>query len=145
MVSIFCVMLPLGLVDGLDPGPGAGGRLHFPGQVQAALAALVEGIADEGLGFPRQGVLDRELQFLVVVAREIIDGHDQGHAESLHVLDVLVQVVEALDQRLDVLFGQAILAGAAMVLQGPEGRDQHHGVDVELSRLADEIQELLAS
>ena len=77
------------------------------------------------------------------VAGEVVDGHDDRQAEAVDVLDVLLQVFDALVERLDVRLAQFLQRHAAVQLQGADRGHDHHGVGLDAGLAALDVEELL--
>ncbi len=115
-----------GVVDEFEIRRFFTGLDDLAGQLHAALAALLphlgerEGRAQLPAFFLHKG------QFRLRVQREAVDGHDDGQAVFLDVLDVLLEVGDARSKGLQVLLAQFRLCQAAMHLQRPDRRYHHH-------------------
>ena len=103
------------------------------------LAAALERLVQLGR---MRAVLEREpadeVDLLVRVAREPVDGDDGAQPEPGHDLEVAPQVLGAELDRV-----QPAVGIAAVMLERLGGRDEHDGARAEPARAADDVQELL--
>ena len=77
------------------------------------------------------------------VAGEVVDGHHHRQAEAVDILDVLLEVLHALVEGLDVGFAEILHRHAAVELQGADRGHDHHGVGLDARVAALDVQELL--
>ena len=90
-------------------------------------------------------LLVEELDLSLGVVGELVDGHDDRHAVELHVLDVLLQVLKTLVERVEVLLLEIGERDATVHLQRPDGRDQDHRVGNQAGVAALDVEELLGA
>lgn len=129
-------------VEGL--GLVAGGD-DLPGQIEPSLASLGPDFGEGHGSAQGTALLLDEGQFLGTVRGEGIDGDDDGKAEALDVLDVLLQVGDARGQGLHVELAEPLLGHASVHLQGPYGGDDDDGVGLEAGQAALDVEELLGA
>ncbi len=104
MVSIFSLMEASSGVEELEVPALVGGRLDDLGRLLAAVAAQRVHVDRHGvLGAGRHGLAAHDLDLAVAVEGEAIQRDHYGHAEELHVLDLLGEVLAALGEGFVVL------------------------------------------
>jgi hypothetical protein len=103
-----------------------GCRLDHPGQGLTARTALAEHIGHHG-AHPALGAGRLHHRHLVlVIPREVVDGHHRGHPEGLGRVEVGVQVGHATAHGLGVEVLDLGQLFAAVHLEGPHrGHDDH--------------------
>ncbi len=79
------------------------------------------------------------------VAREAVDRHHHRHAVFPHILDVTLEIGEALLQRREVLLLEIVLGHPAMHLERADGRHQHHAGGRQPCLAAFDVEELLGA
>ena len=89
--------------------------------------------------------MTQELDFVVGIARETVDGNDNRHMELADVLNVLLQVDTASLEGVEVFCVQFLLRHAAVVLERANGRNNNSAVRLEASLAALDVKELLST
>ena len=70
----------------------------------------------------------QEVDLGLGVGREVVDGHDDRHAVDIaDILDVALEVDDALLECAEILIGDGLEIGAAVVLQGSDRGDDDGG------------------
>ncbi len=131
-------------VDVLNGGRPVAQLHHFARELGRPLAAIrpVRREHDRRAEFAHARLEQFELGGRV--AGELVDRHHAPDAVVLlHVLDVALEVDDALRERVDVLGGQRLHVHATVVFQRAHGRDDHRGVRFQAALAALDVDELL--
>ena len=82
----------------------------------------------------------------VGVAGEAVDRHHHRHADiCVTILDMPLEIGEALLQSVEVLLLEIVLGHAAMHLERADGGDDHHAIRLEPGLAAFDVEELLGA
>ena len=70
----------------------------------------------------------QEIDLSLSVRGEVVDRDDDGYAVDIaHILDVAPKIDDALLERAEILVGDRLEVGAAVVLEGADGRHDDRG------------------
>ena len=118
---------------------------HFLGQFHCALAAFQEGFVHGEAHLQILTVLAHNVNLLVSVEVESVKRHYDGLPESLHVVDVAVQVLQTFLQSLRVRLLDVLKPHTTMHLQALCGCNNYHQTWLQAGLPALYVEEFLAT
>ena len=124
------------VVDGVD---------DYLCQLGGSLTALGEGVID-GEGYAELLAVEADrLELSLGIGGEAVDADDDALSKLPHILHVLVEVGEALLQRLHILRAEVGVLDSAVELEGLGSGDEDRGSGLETILTADDVEELLCA
>ena len=114
-------------------------------QLDAALAAFPMYLGECELCTTLTAEVLDELKLRLGIRRELIDGYHNRDTIALQVLDVLLEVHDALCECIEVFHGKLCLRHTAVVLQCAYGGNQYRCIRLEAGHLALDVEELLST
>src|SRR6056297_3101134 len=124
-------------------GAAVGHLGDLRGQLGRAFRAQLPVAADDGFRALRDNVVLHGLDLGLSVMHEMVDRHDDRHAEGLEVADVATEVGAALVHGLHVLLAEIGLGHTAVHLHGADRGYKHDAVRREARLAALDVHELL--
>ena len=133
-------------IEQLEVALGAFGYLHHgAGEVFGPGTAASVVIRGYDLNAEGSALVADALDLSVGIRGKDVDRYDDGQAEKTDVFDVLLEVFDAPDNRLDIGFGNAFERGAAVKFECAHRGHQHHEVGCEAMLAALDVGELLCA